>query len=271
MRRPGTLHVLPVSSQLPLLLQLDMDINLTCRVCLGEFDNNAHRPLLLPACGHTFCTSCIGHLYKQSNLGCPECKKANAIKAISSLPVNYSLLSVVQSKQRSASTSETMNSPPDVKPKSFVSPESCHVPHKTLQKSQNINSPHPLNSVPQVTSSLKNVYRGSSRRENSNSHHSTSQRSHQFAEESSRAASFSPEMINKDPETMTLQDELDFQMAVHLTFCKDASHGHDDPTRSFHCWQYPEDEELHTALALSRGYLGQTTYEQPTRQHSNFS
>ncbi|KAK3856509.1 hypothetical protein Pcinc_037174, partial [Petrolisthes cinctipes] len=73
-----------------------MDENLSCRVCLGDYNNTTHNPLLLPACGHTFCSFCIDQLYSQNKRPCPQCRKSNAIQRSSSLPVNYSLLSIVE-------------------------------------------------------------------------------------------------------------------------------------------------------------------------------
>lgn len=68
----------------------------TCQVCLIPYDTEDHRPLLLPACGHTFCASCLGCLHRQGKTSCPKCRKDGAVKPISSLPVNYSLLDIAE-------------------------------------------------------------------------------------------------------------------------------------------------------------------------------
>lgn len=36
-----------------------MEDILSCSRCKAPFDSGLHRPLLLPACGHTFCQACI--------------------------------------------------------------------------------------------------------------------------------------------------------------------------------------------------------------------
>nr|XP_045595892.1 uncharacterized protein LOC123756693 isoform X2 [Procambarus clarkii] len=255
---------------------MDMDISLSCRVCLGEFNDGTHRPLLLPTCGHSFCTFCIDHLYKQAKYGCPECKKANAVKDVSSLPVNYSLLSVAKARQQ-ISPDVMQNSSVSVGAMPSASEPRCQPP-KTLRKSQSTSTlaPQSAPGVSKLTSSMTSRYL---RANQARPHHelsrvnqakpfhelshanqakprhelSHSRRSGQFMGRSS-GANVSSVVSSKDHEMMTLQEELDFQMAIHLTFCKDASHGHDDATRSLCRWQYPEDDELHTALALSREY-----------------
>ncbi|XP_045122705.1 uncharacterized protein LOC123511145 [Portunus trituberculatus] len=69
---------------------------LTCLVCLIPYDAEDHRPLLLPACGHTFCAVCLGYLHGQGNTSCPKCRKDGAVQPVSSLPVNYSLLEIAE-------------------------------------------------------------------------------------------------------------------------------------------------------------------------------
>ena len=59
------------------ILFQDVEDILKCNVCLGDFNDNSQRPLLLPACGHTFCASCLESLQKQSRVGCPECRKVS--------------------------------------------------------------------------------------------------------------------------------------------------------------------------------------------------
>ncbi|KAK4322322.1 hypothetical protein Pmani_006928 [Petrolisthes manimaculis] len=55
--------------------------NLTCGVCLCDYDSVTHTPLLLPACGHTFCSVCIDQLYTQNKWACPQCRKSNAVQS----------------------------------------------------------------------------------------------------------------------------------------------------------------------------------------------
>ena len=54
---------------------MDFD-DFLCTLCLCQFDKEDHLPLMLPKCGHTFCTKCIqGALSKLSlyeDFACPE-------------------------------------------------------------------------------------------------------------------------------------------------------------------------------------------------------
>lgn len=56
---------------------------LSCSLCFGPYDAGQHRPLLLPACGHTFCKACLGKLPRHE---CPEDR--STIPDILNLPTN---------------------------------------------------------------------------------------------------------------------------------------------------------------------------------------
>lgn len=239
----------------------DVDENLTCRVCLGLFDDGMHRPLLLPACGHTFCSFCIDNLHTKGKLKCPECRKDNAVKAISSLPVNYSLLRVVHFKVTNTSNVTKKQDEAVAKPKSSGS---------SLEWLTRNSDPPPTSRADGPTVSLvsssppkpmqRNPHRSSSSEKMplttvnwmSPQHSFNSLRRHKLCmgENSKETTSH----VKSTEEEMTLQEELDFQMAVHLTFCKDASHGHDDPSCASSCWQFPLDDDINTAISVSRTY-----------------
>ena len=51
-----------------------MDNNLSCNICLSNYDTNKHLPTILMFCGHSFCSKCVNEIKKQSNL-CPTCRK----------------------------------------------------------------------------------------------------------------------------------------------------------------------------------------------------
>lgn len=48
-----------------------MSSNMTCQVCLSEYDHSKHKPYSLSNCPHTFCIDCIN---KVKNKKCPMCQ-----------------------------------------------------------------------------------------------------------------------------------------------------------------------------------------------------
>ena len=68
--------------------------NLTCRNCDNEYDTTKRRPIILTACGHTFCRYCIQKKLKASwtrTFNCPIDKKEYRLAKISDFPVNKEL------------------------------------------------------------------------------------------------------------------------------------------------------------------------------------
>ncbi|CAL4133082.1 unnamed protein product, partial [Meganyctiphanes norvegica] len=260
---------------------------LKCRVCLGEYNDSTQRPLLLPACGHTFCIMCLKMLQTQGNVGCPECRKNNSVSSVDQLPVNFSVLSLAQAISKSVPQNQmgatdtypsNMSSDPlcvnfnnfqstfkhnntsNSSKKHTVLPtksshlnekmqESCLSYEKATNKqeakhaSQNIHAfgTAALNNVTS-TNNLQPSKPGSSR----SSHEITGN------SPSSQRVKYSMDQRK----TSELQEELDFQMAVHLTFCKDANHQHDEPgsssCQSRDNLDLTEEEQLRLALEMSR-------------------
>ncbi|XP_047736931.1 tripartite motif-containing protein 65 isoform X2 [Hyalella azteca] len=61
-----------------------------CEVCIGDFDSEDHKPLMLP-CGHAFCYECVDTLAENQNNSCPSCRR-NFSGDIGDLPVCYTLI-----------------------------------------------------------------------------------------------------------------------------------------------------------------------------------
>ena len=80
--------------------------NIECKVCLENFNNTKHIPMVLDTCGHSVCIICIDHLKNMNVNGvyrCPICRQLynNVIK-------NYSLCEILNNSTTS-STYETLN------------------------------------------------------------------------------------------------------------------------------------------------------------------
>ncbi|XP_063868711.1 uncharacterized protein LOC135104899 [Scylla paramamosain] len=288
----------------------------TCQVCFTPYDPKDHRPLLLPTCGHTFCAFCLGCLHSQGKTSCPKCRKDGAVKPVSSLPVNYSLLDIAEGSacKSDASAEPNSASPPwaagasrsqvptphsglgnhtDLDgaevlldgssrfplPSNFLSslrPASLHPQTPTLHTVGHINQVKFNSLEAAITASYPNASRSqfhqSRLREkqlqkrartlfkhDANASLAASPCQPSPAIENSQPATFScssymtasPQFArtqdahNSASAILTVlekeqQDELDFQMAVHLTFCKDSSHDHDHHTScSSWCWENP--------------------------------
>ncbi|KAK4317538.1 hypothetical protein Pmani_011382 [Petrolisthes manimaculis] len=68
--------------------------HLLCDVCTEQYDNDHHRPLLLPTCGHTFCRNCLRSISCRQHLRCPVCR-CDPFMDVSSLPTNMEVLSLL--------------------------------------------------------------------------------------------------------------------------------------------------------------------------------
>ncbi|XP_063852671.1 tripartite motif-containing protein 59-like [Scylla paramamosain] len=65
---------------------------LTCSVCLKQYDSEFRRPLMLPACGHTFCRSCVKGLACEGvGVVCPCCRREYKDTDVDSFPINFSV------------------------------------------------------------------------------------------------------------------------------------------------------------------------------------
>ncbi|ROT76289.1 E3 ubiquitin-protein ligase SH3RF1 [Penaeus vannamei] len=61
-----------------------------CKVCLEPYDQAERRPRALP-CGHSFCSQCIGSIFRQGALSCPKCRARHAAPDASQFPFAYEL------------------------------------------------------------------------------------------------------------------------------------------------------------------------------------
>ncbi|XP_050736053.1 uncharacterized protein LOC127008288 isoform X2 [Eriocheir sinensis] len=286
----------------------------SCQVCLSRYDSEGHRPLLLPACGHSFCAYCVQVLGQQGKTYCPKCRKENAVQPVSSLPVNYSLLEIVQSTSLGADADEPPEPPSNPMggttarkmpphsslPKSLSRPVGCtprsssgaHVLSKLLHNGMNQNStslrnqpmftpasPTGYTSFPTPAASTVQAHvirQPMFTTVNSYAAGYTSfpppaastvqacmRRQSMFLPVSSSAAGYTsfpaparstvqahdPNFPEAGPEK-ELQDELDFQMAIHLTFCKDLNH---DINRHHNCpvWRREREDNEDVASVLT--------------------
>lgn len=76
--------------------------NIKCLICNKNFNLQEKKPLILPKCGHTFCSSCLHSLLsKNEKFFCPEEKtEYSNIKKISDLPPNNMILKILQETEQ---------------------------------------------------------------------------------------------------------------------------------------------------------------------------
>lgn len=105
------------------------DGGISCTVCLEGFTDDRRRPLMLPACGHTFCKLCMSTLMAREGARgtflCPTCRRAHPIKAVENLPVNYALLEVAMREVVSAAFSSATSSRQHSQQGALKPEESC--------------------------------------------------------------------------------------------------------------------------------------------------
>ena len=79
-----------------------------CAVCLRDWNSTECIPRMLP-CGHSFCETCLGGLYKLSGEGisgimtCPSCQKEhnfNSKEDLSNLVKNFALIQMSDMQQK---------------------------------------------------------------------------------------------------------------------------------------------------------------------------
>ena len=76
--------------------QSRMQRTLECSVCSDFFVPGTRPPKTLP-CGHSFCSSCLHVLYKDSTLNCPTCRTTCSPPGnkIEKLPTNYTVIEML--------------------------------------------------------------------------------------------------------------------------------------------------------------------------------
>lgn len=71
-----------------------------CKICGNSFDQEVHRPVILPKCGHTFCATCLTQQLLangDSSLTCPEDRvRYEQIASVADLPENTSVLGLIK-------------------------------------------------------------------------------------------------------------------------------------------------------------------------------
>ena len=70
-----------------------------CSQCKSKYDNSSNLPYLLPACGHTFCKTCLSKMSYKSMIRCALCSSMT-YKELKKLPVNYALLEAFESSSK---------------------------------------------------------------------------------------------------------------------------------------------------------------------------
>ncbi|XP_063607952.1 uncharacterized protein LOC134782419 [Penaeus indicus] len=240
---------------------MEGDELLKCNVCLSGFDKNIHKPLLLPNCGHTFCRFCLDTLYKQSKKSCPECRKQDAVVSVELLPTNFSLLALAESLAQSEPDLSTR--PKSHKIQGSPTRDTDSEDSEALSTTRPTRAPLHSAAAPRNLVNLGarprpnpgRAYQSRLSRKHKAQHpppafmqQATSVNSHQQARWRNGENMDQQDFCNDKKEAIRLQEELDFQMAIHLTFCKDANHKHDDPDCFPNCWQFPADEELSAAI-----------------------
>lgn len=88
-------YVFSNSNTIKILLLQESENPLECKVCFNIFDCDKRRPRNLP-CGHSYCTSCIAGMIKNSHLSCPNCRTDHTADDVTLFPINYSLEAVVK-------------------------------------------------------------------------------------------------------------------------------------------------------------------------------
>jgi hypothetical protein len=67
-----------------------------CGICETEFDEAAHTPVLLTACGHSLCKDCANALLKAKKIKCPTCSAVTPAATVASLPKNFALIDSIR-------------------------------------------------------------------------------------------------------------------------------------------------------------------------------
>jgi len=94
---------------------MDLD-DFICTLCFCQYDKEEHLPLMIPKCGHTFCTKCVKEMISKlsdfEDFVCPEDKHSMRLltKDISEFPQNLALLRLLDKKAASANNEKNSDS-----------------------------------------------------------------------------------------------------------------------------------------------------------------
>lgn len=96
-----------------------------CNICSENYDQRSNKPRNL-LCGHTFCSSCCGHLIRSRSIFCPKCRTATPVQDVNNLPVNYPLLDLLESTNSNVTITASVKKDecpfPDYQKKEQISP-----------------------------------------------------------------------------------------------------------------------------------------------------
>ncbi|CAI2382233.1 unnamed protein product [Moneuplotes crassus] len=67
-----------------------------CPVCLGNYNEEARRPKILPECGHSLCELCVPQLWKGGSIKCPQDNTVSLVPNIEDLKTNFAALSLIR-------------------------------------------------------------------------------------------------------------------------------------------------------------------------------
>ena len=82
-----------ISSDYNLKLKLN---KMECDICFESYNRSEKLPKVLKHCGHTFCESCVGHMFKGRSISCPACRQEQPVNE-NDYPVNnYALLVAIE-------------------------------------------------------------------------------------------------------------------------------------------------------------------------------
>ena len=65
-----------------------------CSVCIQLYDGTSRKPRMM-SCGHTYCEECLAKLYNKPDIRCPTCRKRETRRNMRNLPLNYSIISLI--------------------------------------------------------------------------------------------------------------------------------------------------------------------------------
>ncbi|XP_050717881.1 interferon alpha-inducible protein 27-like protein 2B [Eriocheir sinensis] len=70
----------------------------SCPACRNPWNHEDHLPVMLPACGHSFCKNCLVMMHKHDKCSrCPTCRKEYKDIKPEDLPANFALLDLIDS------------------------------------------------------------------------------------------------------------------------------------------------------------------------------
>lgn len=76
-----------------------------CKACKTAFDTKSRRPIILPKCGHSICSTCLRQQISATNgqsVTCPEDSQVyEKIASVSQLPENTTLLRLIEIREDS--------------------------------------------------------------------------------------------------------------------------------------------------------------------------